>query len=78
MVFSPSGQVCKAETYFLVKFSNETFLIFDTAACLLVILKYYERKYIFWGCLDCKADGRLRSRGSGSRARRDAAAGWSG
>lgn len=52
MVFSPSGQVCKAETYFLVKFSNETFLIFAAAACLLVVLEDYERKYVFWGCLD--------------------------
>lgn len=52
MVFSASGQVSKTETYFLVKFGNETFLIFGTAACLLVILKYYERKYIFWDCLD--------------------------
>ena len=56
IVLSPSGQVCKAETYFLAKFCNETFLIFDTIACLVGILKYYERKYVFQGCLDWKSD----------------------
>lgn len=57
LVLSPSGQLCEAESCSLVKHNNETFLIFDTAACLLVILKSYERKCIFWGCLDWKADG---------------------
>lgn len=39
LVLSPSGQLCEAESCSLVKHNNETFLIFDTAACLLVILK---------------------------------------
>ena len=57
MAFSPPGQTCKAKTDFLVKFSNETSLIFDSASSLLVILNYYERKRSCWGCGEEKSDG---------------------